>query len=102
MPRYEIHLPLLLGDGTPASDELFAQTRDELVSRFGGLTSWPPGSPAEGWWKSEGVVHRDDIVIYGVTTIGDEDEFFADFKKVLAARFKQQEIWIERVEARPL
>jgi len=102
VPRYEIHLPLNFADGTLVPDELFAAVRDELISRFGGLTILPPSSPAQGWWKSENVLYRDDILIYRVTTIGDEDQFFQQYKRSLAEQFKQQEIWIERVEARPI
>lgn len=102
MPRYEIHLPLKFNDGSPVPDELFAQVRDELIARFGGLTTWPPSAPAEGWWKSGEVLYRDDIVIYRVTTGQEEDAFFKQYKEILAVRFKQEEIWIERVEAHPL
>jgi len=102
VPRYEIHLPINFNDGSPIPDELFTAVKDELVSRFGGLTILPPSSPAEGWWKSGGVLYRDNILIYRVTTIEDEDKFFQQYERVLAERFKQEKIWIERLEARPI
>lgn len=83
-------------------DELLVEVRDELIEQFGALTIMPPNSPAEGWWKSGEVLYKDDIVIYRVTTNQDEDEFFTQYKGILAVRFKQEAIWIERLEARPL
>jgi hypothetical protein len=87
-------------------EELFIQTRDELIKKFEGLRSSPPGSPAVGWWKDPkdptGILYKDDIYVYTVTTPQDEDEFFREYKKVLAARFKQIEVWIERLEAREI
>ncbi len=106
MPRYEIHLPIKFNDGSPVPDGLFLEVREELIEKFGGFTSSPPGSPAVGWWKDPndptGIVYRDDIYIYWVTTIQDEDEFFKEYKKVLAVRFKQVEVWIERLETRQI
>ena len=106
MPRYEIHLPVKFNDGNPVPEELFLEVCDELIEKFGGLTSSPPGSPAVGWWKDPkdptGMVYKDDIYIYWVTTIQDENEFFKEYKKVLAVRFKQVEVWIERLETRQI
>lgn len=76
--------------------------KEELVSEFGGLTILPPGSPAEGWWESGGVLYRDDILIYRVTSTEDKDEFINEYKRILANRFKQERIWVERLEARPM
>lgn len=102
MPRYEIHLPIKFNDGSPVPEELFLEVRDELIEKFHGFTSSPPGSPAVGWWKDSkdpnGILYKDDIYIYWVTTIEDEDEFFKEYERVLAKRFKQIKIWIERLE----
>ena len=102
MPRYEILLPIKFNDGSPVPDELLIEVREELVEKFGGLTTMPPSTPAEGWWRSGEVLYKDDIVIYRVTTVQDEDMFFKQYKDTLAKRFDQEEIWIERVEAYPL
>ncbi len=95
MPRYEIQLPLKFNDGSPVPEELFVQVRDELITRFGGFHVLSPGSPVEGYWKSGGVVYRDDMLIYRVTTQQSENQFFQGYRKALVARFKQQDIRIE-------
>lgn len=100
MPRYEFQLPITFNDGSTIPDELFTQVRDELVERFVGFHVLSPGSPAEGWWKPGTVLHRDDMLIYQVDTEEDEGEFFQQYKKVLEERFKQDEIWMQRLEAR--
>lgn len=97
-----IHLPLKLNDGSPVPDALFAEARDELIAKFGGLTASPPSAPAEGWWKSGNILYRDEMVIYRVTTGQDEDEFFKQYGDILALRFKQEKIWIQRAEVRSL
>lgn len=102
MPRYEIYLPLKFNDGSQVPDDLFDRVRDQLISKFGGFTTWPPSAPAEGWWKSGEMLYRDDIVIYRVTLGEEEDAFFKQYKLELAALFKQEAIWIEKVEASPL
>ncbi len=102
MWRYEIYLPLKFNDGRAVPGELFTQVRDELLEKYGGLTLLPPDSPVEGWWKSEGVLYKDDIVIYKVTTDDDEDLFFIQYQKELAHRFDQVKIWIEKIPIYPL
>jgi len=102
VPRYEFQLPITFNDGSTIPDELFTQVRDELVERFVGFHVLSPGSPAEGWWKSGTVLYRDDMRIYQVDTKEDEDEFFQQYKRVLAERFKQLEIRIDRLEARQI
>lgn len=102
MPRYEIHLPLKFNDGHPIPDDLFTQVRNDLIERFGGLHVLSPGSPAQGWWKSGSVVYRDDILIFRVTTVQNEDHFFREYKQKLLELFQQEEIWIEIEETRTL
>lgn len=102
MPRYEFPLPITFNDGSQIPDELFTTVKEELVSRFDGLTILSPGSPAEGLWKSGSVLYRDDNFIYQVDTKEDEDEFFQQYKRVLEGRFKQQEIRITRIETRTI
>jgi hypothetical protein len=102
VPRYEFQLPITFNDGSPIPEELFTAVKEELLSRFDGFHILSPGSPAEGWWKSGSVLYRDDIHIYHVDTKEDENEFFQQYERVLEERFKQEKIWIMRLEARPI
>ena len=46
--RYEMLLPLRYNDGRPIDEELFEQTREELVAQFGGVCFQP--SVLRGVW----------------------------------------------------
>jgi len=101
-PIYEIYLPLTYNDGRPIEKEKFSVTRDELVGRFGGLTSTPPGFPLEGWWHSLYGVVRDDITIWTVFTQVDDDLFFLEYKETLKQRFIQEDIFLMKIPAEAL
>ncbi|MBA7660658.1 hypothetical protein ES703_68662 [subsurface metagenome] len=101
-PLYQLYLPLTYNDGSPIEEGKFNMTRQELVTRFGGLTTTPPGFPLQGWWQSAGAVVRDDIVVWTVVTQGDENGFFQTFKQLLRERFAQEEIYIVKIPAEAL
>ncbi len=93
-PIYEIYLPLSYNDGSIVEKEKFNLTRDELIERFGGLTSTPPGFPLLGWWHSPQGVMEDNIVMWRVVTENDDDVFFLEYKQMLKRRFIQEEVFI--------
>jgi len=95
-PQYEIYLPLKYNNGEPIEEKKYNQTREDLLFKFGGLTVMPPESPAEGYWRSEGIIYRDEIIIYRILSIEDEDDYFIQLKKTLCNRFKQEEIFITK------
>ena len=96
-PLYQIYLPLTYNDGRPIEKEKFQLTRQELITRFGGLTSTPPGFPLQGWWQSTQSVVMDDIVIWTVLTQADEDQFFLKYKDILKQRFAQEEVFLVKI-----
>jgi hypothetical protein len=98
-PLYELYLPLTYNDGRPVEKGKFNITRRELISRFGGLTSTPPGFPLQGWWHSAQGVVKDEIVIWTVLTQNDEDPFFLNYKETLKQRFDQEEIFLLKIPA---
>ena len=68
MHLVQILLPLYDNQGEPFPQREYAQVRDELTERFGGITTFVR-SPAEGLWKETPTTTvRDDIVIYEVMT----------------------------------
>jgi hypothetical protein len=89
----QVLLPLSDNDGTPFGEQPFAQTRGELLDRFGGLTAYRR-SPAHGLWKSGEGVARDDVVIVEVMA-GDLDRgWWNGYRRELERRFRQDAIVI--------
>lgn len=105
MPQYEVYIPLNYNDGRPIEQEKLHQTKEELAHRFGGLTNFPPGTPAEGLWIHKGELVRDDIVIFRIITTLDDvdaDDYLTKYKEILKQRFQQQEILITKMPAHRL
>ena len=92
--RYEILLPLKYNDGRTVGPETFEQTREDLVTHFGGLTLLPDS--VRGIWIREGTRYEDDLLRF-VVDVEDSEEnrhFFVSWKTTLLARFQQIEIYI--------
>jgi hypothetical protein len=100
-PRYDapmhlvqLLLPLYDNAGGKLAPELFAQVREELVQRFGGLTAYTR-APASGLWAEDGAhVERDDIVVYEVMVDALDRGWWAQYRRTLEQRFGQDEIVI--------
>lgn len=92
----QILLPLFDNAGDPFPHREYLVVRDKLTQRFGGITAFVR-SPAEGLWKeTETSTVRDEIIIYEVMTEELDRDWWATYKKELAARFRQ-ELLIVRV-----
>lgn len=66
MMLVQLLLPQTDGTGNPLPSSQFGAVRDELVSRFGGLTTYVR-APAIGLWAPEDApLQRDDLVVYEV------------------------------------
>lgn len=88
----QLILPVYDNDGAPLGRELFAQVRRELTDRFGGVTAYTR-APAEGTWESpEGDVRRDDVVVVETMTERLDRQWWANYARELAVRFRQQEV----------
>jgi hypothetical protein len=88
----QLILPVYDNDGAPIGRDLFAQVRRELTDRFGGATAYTR-APAEGTWESpEGQVHRDDVIVVETMTDRLDHQWWADYSRALAARFRQQSV----------
>ncbi len=101
-PIYEIYLPLTYNDGNIIEDGKFSLTRGELIDRFGGLTSTPPGFPLLGWWHSPQGVMEDTLVMWRVVTQDDDDVFFHEYQQVLEQRFIQKKVYIVKTQGEAL
>ncbi|HEV2764291.1 MAG TPA: hypothetical protein VGV38_15030 [Pyrinomonadaceae bacterium] len=88
----EILLPVYDNEGRPFGADAFDRVRNELANRFGGVTAFQR-APAEGVWKETGGgVSRDQIVIFEVMAEKLERAWWADFRRELERRFRQDEI----------
>lgn len=92
--RYEMLLPLKDNAGQPVSEELFKQTREELLAEFGSLSFQP--IPVHGIWTYEGKRYEDELLrfVVDVSDTARNRRFFTRFKKTLLRRFEQIEIYL--------
>lgn len=85
----QLLLPLYDNAGAPIPRERFVEVRDELTTRFGGMTAYTR-APAEGLWKEDATrVTRDQIVIYEVMVRDLDPGWWAAYRRTLEERFAQ-------------
>jgi hypothetical protein len=94
----QILLPLFDNEGRPFPASAFIQERNDLAQLFGGLTAFTR-APAQGLWEDEGVLKRDDIVVFEVVVENLDDEWWSDYRKGLEHRFRQDSILIRSIPA---
>jgi hypothetical protein len=93
----QILQPRADNEGRPFAHEDFERVKDELASRFEGVTAYLQ-APAEGLWRQGSKSSRDDIVIFEVMT--DEIDL-ADWRSrrtELERRFRQDKIVVRYME----
>lgn len=98
LKRYEILLPLLYNDGSKVEKEKFLTTSEELVERFGAITT--DSTRIVGRWIYQNQLYEDKLIriIIDVPESEDSETFFRRYKEVLKERFKQIDIWITSYE----
>ena len=84
-------LPLYDNEGRAFGDAAFAEVRRELSERFGGLTAYTR-APAEGVWRDAGRTQRDEVVVLEVMADDLDRAWWADYRRALEGRFRQDEI----------
>ena len=97
MHLVQIFLPLNDNDGETFSREAFSHVREELVSRFGGLTAYAR-APADGLWKNTEETTHDRIVIYEVLTPSLDRVWWQRFRQKLEVVFRQESILVRANE----
>jgi hypothetical protein len=92
MHLVQLLLPLAGPDGEPFDHALFEEVGRELADRFGGMTAYTR-SPATGLWQEQpGTTARDEVVIFEVMVDTLNSDWWADYRRVLEGRFRQQEL----------
>ena len=98
MHLVQLLLPVYDGDGASLRDE-HARVRDELAERFGGVTAFTR-APAEGLWKPApgAPPDRDSVVVLEVMVERLEHGWWADYRRELERRLRQDEVVIRAQE----
>jgi hypothetical protein len=93
----QLLLPLYENTGQRIPPARFAQVRDELTEKFGGVTAFLR-SPAHGTWKeSGGAVELDEVVMCEVMVDGLDRDWWAQYRKRLETRFGQRELIVRAI-----
>jgi hypothetical protein len=94
---YLVQLLLPLTGDAGANDTIHAELREELTSRFGGVTAYSR-SPAQGAWKPDdgGEVH-DDVVLLEVVTEQLQAEWWRELRHRLERALNQDEILVRAI-----
>ena len=95
MPRpircIEIYLPLDYNDGSPIEESKYVSLQDELLTRFGGVTSTQRQFPLQGLWRSGTEVFQDRVVVFTVIDFRTHAEFeIIRYLERLKARLKKK------------
>lgn len=94
MHLVQVLLPVYDNHGAQFPLELHQAVRDELSELFGGLTAYTR-APAEGVWKENAAqMSRDDILVYEVMTPRLDAQWWAEYRRDLEGRFRQQQVVI--------
>jgi hypothetical protein len=97
MHLIQILLPLHDNNGAAFGPELYRDVREELSSRYGGLTAFTR-APAEGHWDDDGKTTRDDIVVFEVMAEELTHPWWRDYRQRLERVFRQDVIVIRAQE----
>lgn len=72
----------------------FNEVREDLTNRFGGVTAFLR-SPAVGLWKENSAdINRDEVVMFEVVTEQLDKAWWADYRKQLQDKFRQEELLV--------
>ncbi len=103
MPRpirsIELYLPLDYNDGRPIEESKFVSLQNELLLRFGGVTSTQRQFPLQGLWRSQERVFEDRVIVFTVMDFRSKTQlemirYLERLKTRLMRKFEQLEILI--------
>ena len=95
-----LFLPLNDNEGNPFPEIEFANVVIDIRRRFGGLTWMRPTHEVAllGEWVESvtGTIYRDELIAYFVVAdaTSKAEDFFAEYKSTLMARFRQKDIFM--------
>jgi hypothetical protein len=98
-----LYLPLDYNDGEPIPESKYVALQQELLRRFGGVTSVQREFPLQGVWQADAEVYYDRVVVFTVMDFGPETQlqclrYLERLKARLKKKFDQLEILITVAE----
>ncbi|MEZ3186862.1 hypothetical protein HZR81_18275 [Pseudomonas sp. LM13] len=88
----QLLLPLYDNDQQALPKQLFRTVSNELIERFGGLTTYSR-APANGYWLEDGEnAVRDETVVYEVMVDELDRDWWAQYRADLGRRFRQKSL----------
>ena len=95
----DLYLPLDFNDGRSIPESYFVALQQQLLNRFGGVTSIQRQFPLQGMWKDHGQLFQDRVVVFTVMDFKSKTQFeviryLERLKNRLKAKFDQLEILI--------
>ncbi len=99
----EVYLPLDYNDGRPIPEAKYVSIQEELLNRFGGVTSVQRQFPLQGVWQSGTDIYHDRVVVFSVMDFGEGTQlaclrYLERLKGRLKKKFDQLEILITVAE----
>ena len=99
----EIYLSLDFNDGRPIPELKYVSIQQELLNRFGGVTSVQRQFPLQGVWQSGSDIYHDRVVVFGVMDFREETQleclrYLERLKGRLKKKLDQLEILITVTE----
>jgi len=99
----EVYLPLDYNDGRSIPEQKYISLQQELLPRFGGVTSTQRLFPLHGLWQSEAQIFQDRVVVFTVMDFRFKNQFeslrfLERLKTRLKKKFDQLEILITVTE----
>jgi hypothetical protein len=91
MHLVELFLPLNDNSGRPFGAEKYAEVRQHLTERFGGLTAFTR-APAQGTTTESGETVHDEIIVFEVMTKTLDVAWWGSYRLHLEREFRQDEI----------
>ncbi|HYW11821.1 MAG TPA: hypothetical protein VE871_07675 [Longimicrobium sp.] len=98
MHLVQILLPLRDNDDNPFPREMMDAVRHDLTERFGGVTAHLRAPAAGAWKDDDGDVAQDDVVIVEAVADDLDRAWWADYRRRLESRFRQDDILIRATE----
>ena len=97
MHLIQILLPLYDNEGAAFPREHYVDVRRHMTDRFGGVTTYSR-APAQGFWKNEGRIERDEIVVFEVMAPELDRPWWFDYRRSLERLFNQSQILLRAHE----